>query len=245
MTGPIDFGSEEGFTQAAKKKKKAAASNWDEPEKDDSKKEEGDGNNGDAKDGDKATGDTGAGAGDDDKKDDTNGDGTKEADPADAWDSFLPAKGKKKGKKGAKIEEAIAAPDPPPAAEFDAFHEINLDTGPSLDLTFGDTSTKSSSFGSWGSSWNTGTTRYVWFFVISLVSNKTVLLWVFILWEEILYSIETHTDTHSTALGTFHLRRRPLRLPQIPKPQKQRAIRGVWIGRNRRRRINLASLLVL
>jgi hypothetical protein len=161
MTGPIDFGSEEGFTQAAKKKKKAAASNWDEPEKDDSKKEEGDGNNGDAKDGDKATGDTGAGAGDDDKKDDTNGDGTKEADPADAWDSFLPAKGKKKGKKGAKIEEAIAAPDPPPAAEFDAFHEINLDTGPSLDLTFGDTSTKSSSFGSWGSSWNTGTTRYV------------------------------------------------------------------------------------
>jgi hypothetical protein len=162
MTPPIDFGSEEGFTYAAKKKKKAAAS-WDEPEKEESKKDDGGGNNGEDKGGDKAEGDTGAGAsgnGDDGKKDD---DATKGADPVDEWGSFQPTKGKKKGKKAGKVEEVIAAPDPPPAVEFDAFQEINLDTGPTLDLTFGDTSTKPSSFGSWGSSWNTGTsaTRYV------------------------------------------------------------------------------------
>lgn len=159
MAAPIDFGSEEGFTQAAgKKKKKAVAStNWDEPEKDDSKKDEGDGNNGDGKSGDKTDGDTGAGAGGDgdgDKKDDA----AKDADPVGEWDSFMPTKAKKKGKKAGKIEEVITAPDPPPAVEFDAFHEISLDAGPSLDLSFGDTSIKSPSFGNWGTSWNTGTT---------------------------------------------------------------------------------------
>lgn len=158
MTAPIDFGSEEGFTQAApKKKKKAPTPSWNGAGKDESKKDEGDGNNGDDKSGDKADGNTGAGAsgdGDGDKKDDV----AKDAESVDDWGDFMPPKAKKKGKKAGKIEEVITAPDPPPAVEFDAFHEISLDAGPSLDLSFGDTSMKSPSFGSWGSSWNTGTT---------------------------------------------------------------------------------------
>lgn len=165
MNPRVDLQSENGFRQAAKKKKaaKAAAkSKWaDDDEDNGSKKEDGEGGDG----GEKGTGDTGAGAGDngggdDDKKDELNGngDGAEETKPEDDWDSFMPAKGKKKGKKN-KVE------DPPPVEEkFDAFHEIKLDdTAPMLDLNFdsGPAGNKSgtSGFGAWGSSWNTGTTR--------------------------------------------------------------------------------------
>ncbi|XMA19487.1 hypothetical protein WAI453_012278 [Rhynchosporium graminicola] len=156
MATSVDLQSEAGFKMAAKKKKgKAAAkSAWDDDE-DEKKKEEGEGEGGDG--GDKS-GDLGAG-GDGDKKDETSGNADRAGDnpPEDDWDAFTPAKGKKgkKGKKGAAEEIA-----PPAAEKFDAFHEIKLDdTGPMLDLSF-DTGTKPSTggFGSWGSSWNTGTT---------------------------------------------------------------------------------------
>jgi hypothetical protein len=156
MSPPIDFQSDDGFKQAGGKKAKKAAkaaakAKWgDDEDEDGNKKEDDEGSNGGDKDG-----NTGAG-GDGDKKDEGNGngDGAGDANPDDEWDSFVPAKSKKKGKKG-------KAEDPPAATEkFDAFHEIKLDdTGPMLDLSF-DTGTKSSTsgFGAWGSSWNTGTT---------------------------------------------------------------------------------------
>lgn len=163
MAPSVDFQSQEGFTQVAKKKAKAAAkaaakNKWEDDDEDGSKKDEGEGsNNGGDKDG-----DTGTGAGgDDEKKDDANGDGAGDANPDDEWSSFTPAKSKKKGKKG-KVEDA--APALQAVEKFDAFHEIKLDdTGPMLDLSFdtGTTGTKSSGFGAWGSSWNTGTTKWV------------------------------------------------------------------------------------
>jgi hypothetical protein len=162
MAPPIDFQSQDGFRQAAKKGKKAAKatskSKWDENEDENgSKKDEGEGGDGGDKGGDAGAG----GGGDGDKKDDTNGNGDgADGAPEDDWDNFMPAKGKKKGKKG-KAEDP--APAPAVVEKFDAFHEIKLDdTGPMLDLSFdtGNTSTKTagSGFGSWGSSWNTGTT---------------------------------------------------------------------------------------
>jgi hypothetical protein len=167
MAPSVDLQSQDGFQQAAGKKAKKAAkaaakAKWgDEDDEDGSKKDEGEGsNNGGDKDG-----NIGSGAGGDgDKKDDAsgNGDGAGDANPDDEWDSFVPAKSKKKGKKN-KVEEP--APTLPAVEKFDAFHEIKLDdTGPMLDLSFdtGTTGTKSSSgFGAWGSSWNTGTTRSV------------------------------------------------------------------------------------
>jgi hypothetical protein len=164
MAPSVDFKSDHGFKQMAKKKKAgkaAAAPSKEESEKkdeDESKKEEGGGDNG----GDKANGDTGAGAsgdGDGDKKDDSKQDPPKEEEVVELA-SFAPVtKGKKKKGKIAKLEEIIAVPDPPSAAgdTFDAFTEIELDDpGPMLDLSF-DTGTKASGgFGSWGSSWNTG-----------------------------------------------------------------------------------------
>ncbi len=161
MTPSVDFQSQDGLKQAAKKKKaaakNAAKAKWaDDEEEDGTKKDDGgDGNDG----GDNKGGDTGAG-GSDDKKDETNGDGDAngDANPDDTWDSFMPAKSKKKGKKG-KTEDPI--PDPTTAAEenTELFHEIKLDDAPTLDLSF-DTGTKSSGgFGAWGSSWNTGTAR--------------------------------------------------------------------------------------
>jgi len=156
MATSVDFQSQDGFKMAAKKKKgKAAKSAWDDDE-DEKKKEEGEGEGGEG--GDKS-GDIGAG-GDGDKKDEANGDGAGDNPPEDDWDSFLPAKAKK-GKKGKKAAAEEVAPAVPATEKFDAFHEIKLDdTGPMLDLSF-DTGTKPSTggFGSWGSSWNTGTTK--------------------------------------------------------------------------------------
>jgi hypothetical protein len=166
MAPSVDLQSQDGFQQAAGKKSKKAAkaaakAKWgDEDDGDGNKKDDGEGsNNGGDKDG-----GTGSGAGGDGDKDDGsgNGDGAGNANPDDEWDSFVPAKSKKKGKKN-KVEEP--APTLPAVEKFDAFHEIKLDdTGPMLDLSFdtGTTGTKSSSgFGAWGSSWNTGTTRLV------------------------------------------------------------------------------------
>lgn len=158
MATSVDFQSQDGFKMAAKKKKgKAAKSAWDDDE-DEKKKEEGEGGGEGGEGGDKS-GDIGAG-GDGDKKDEANGDGAGGNPPEDDWDAFLPAKGKK-GKKGKKAAAEEVAPAVPAAEKFDAFHEIKLDdTGPMLDLSF-DTGTKPSTggFGSWGSSWNTGTTK--------------------------------------------------------------------------------------
>lgn len=160
MTPSVDFGNEDGFHQVAKKKKgkagQAQKSSWDgdNEEKKGEGEEEGEKEN----EGDKG-GDPPADAGDGDKKDegDGNGDGAGDEDP---WSAFAPAK-KKKGKKG-KVEEVT---EPTPAAKdekeekFDAFHEIKLDdTTPMLDLNFGTDTKSSSGFGSWGSSWATGTT---------------------------------------------------------------------------------------
>ena len=161
MAPPIDFQSQDGFQQAAGKKAKKAAkaaakAKWgDDDDEDGSKKDEGEGEGSNGGDN---GGDTGAG-GDGDKKDEANGDGAGDANPDDEWDSFMPAKSKKKGKKG-KTEEP--APAPPTTEKFDAFHEIKLDdTSPMLDLSFdtGTTGSKTTGgFGAWGSSWNTGTT---------------------------------------------------------------------------------------
>lgn len=155
MAAEVDFQSEFGFSKAAgKKAKKAAkaASKWNDDEDETPKKDEGDGGDG----GDKDSGDVGAG-GDGDKKDDASKDGGGDAPAEDAWDSFMPAKGKKKAGKKGKVEEVA----PPAAEKFDAFHEIKLDdTGPMLDLSFdtGTTKPATGGFGTWGSSWNTGTT---------------------------------------------------------------------------------------
>jgi hypothetical protein len=164
MAPRVDFNSSQGFTQAAGKKKKkggATKNNWDDNEEE--KKEEGGGDDNNS--GDKGSGDAGAGAGDGsgDKKEDSNGDagGGGDPPPEDDFESFMPAKGKKKGKKGAKAEEATATPDPP-AEKFDAFHEIKLDDGPGLDLSF-DTgfsgAAAKSPVGTWGSNWNTGDSK--------------------------------------------------------------------------------------
>lgn len=155
MAPRIDFNADDGFgfKQAAKKKKGKAApakGGWDDPPEEEKKDGEGEGGDG----GDKAPGDTGAGAGDDgDKKDEGNGDGAGDAPPEDDWGNFAPAKSKKKGKKGAKVD------DPPAADKFDAFEDIKLDAAPMLDLSF-DTgiSGSKSPVGTWGSSWNTGGT---------------------------------------------------------------------------------------
>jgi hypothetical protein len=160
MAPSIDFQSEDGFITTAKKGKKnakaPAKAKWaDDEDEDGSKKADEEGSNG----GDKGN-DTGAGGEGGDKKDEGGDDGSKETKPEDDWDSFLPAKGKKKGKKG-KAEEA--AVDSSATDKFDAFQEIKLDdTGPMLDLSF-DTGTTSASksFGDWGTSWKTGTTRFV------------------------------------------------------------------------------------
>ena len=175
MAPPIDFKSETGFKQAAKKKGKAAAKKsnaWEEPEE---KKDEGDG----AGDGDAGKDNTGgADAGgdgdkkdddkkDNDKKDNDKGNGDGDAPPEeDEWASFAPAKGKKgKGKKG-KVEEVAPAPAVvEKTGDFDAFDEIKLDTSPMLDLSFdtpaAETKTGGGGFGigTWASSWTTGTTK--------------------------------------------------------------------------------------
>ncbi|KAK7969244.1 hypothetical protein PG988_008317 [Apiospora saccharicola] len=155
----IDFSSEEGFSQFAKKKKKApapAAFNWgDELNKGDGTAGD-DGNGGDQNGGggggDAAgsgnggdAGGGGSGGGDDDKDKDKD----KKDDPApeDPWGAFEAAgTKKKKGKKGAEPEPV---PEPVPTT----FDDIKLDDPPPDE---GKKETKTGVFASWGSSWLTG-----------------------------------------------------------------------------------------
>ena len=159
MAGPIDFNSEFGFKEAKGKKKggaKAKSNTWaDDAEEKKDGEDGGDEGNKDSAGGDTGSG-AGAGDGSGDKKDDENG-GDAAAD--DDW-GFATTTKKKKGKKG-KVDDVTSAAEPA-VSKFDAFTEIKLDdTGPMLDLSFdtGPSETKSpSSFGAWGSSWNTGAT---------------------------------------------------------------------------------------
>ncbi|OBT52300.1 hypothetical protein VE04_07700, partial [Pseudogymnoascus sp. 24MN13] len=136
----VDWTSQDGFKTTAKKKTKAAAkaaaqSKWgdDDEEK---KKEEGDGDAGGG-DGGAGGGDAGdAGdAGSGDKKGSDDGDKKEDAPEEDDWGGFAPAKSKKKGKKG-KAADPEPEPEPAKASAFDAFQEIKLDDGGTLDLSF-------------------------------------------------------------------------------------------------------------
>ncbi|KAK8048564.1 hypothetical protein PG994_010294 [Apiospora phragmitis] len=148
MDVQVDFSSEEGFSQFAKKKKKAAPTtfNWGaELGKDGDGPNGDDGNGGDQNGG---GGDTGAGGGGDaggggsgGGDDDKDKDEDKKDEPEDPWGAFEAAGAKKKkGKKGT---------EPEPAPE--AFDEVNLN-----DPGEGKKEAKSGVFASWGSSWVTG-----------------------------------------------------------------------------------------
>ncbi|KAI1311391.1 hypothetical protein F5Y03DRAFT_305670 [Xylaria venustula] len=156
-----DLSSEDGFVQHGKKKKitKNQPVNLNQPEK--KNDGAGDGGDGGAGGGDEQNGDAGAPGGDGagkgdggDKKDgDQDGkDGKGDPNPdEDAWGAFTTST--KKKKKGAKTEETTDLLGT--ETKFDTFDEIKLDTGPSLDLDFGSTSTdtKANSSSTWGSSW--------------------------------------------------------------------------------------------
>ncbi|KAG9248304.1 hypothetical protein BJ878DRAFT_538439, partial [Calycina marina] len=168
MAPAIDWKSGDGFTQAAKKKNKKA-NTWTDPDENAEKKDEGAGDSGDKGTGDGAgTGGAGSADGDGEKKDDKDGD----ANVDDDWGTFAHVKAKKKGKKGAKEE------DPAPVVEkFDAFHEIKLDADPILDLSFDttDTTSKGGGFGTWGSSWATGTTgKSTWDFSATTTTDTAI-----------------------------------------------------------------------
>ena len=148
----IDFNSQDGFRDHAKKKKKAATpfSLNDNNEKKDDNAGEGDGGNGGGGNG--GGGDPGNnGAGD------GAGDGAGGGD--DDWATFTTAKSKKKGK-----GDAGGLPDIP-TSDFgtDTFQEIKLgdDTGGKLDINFG-TLDLTNSFGSSGTKWNTGGSTWDW-----------------------------------------------------------------------------------
>lgn len=162
----VDFNSQDGFFQAAgkKKKKQTTAFNWlaDEGDKKDDDGTEGGGDgNKDQNGGDSGTGDgsgsAGGNGGDDgDKKD---GKGGEEANPDDIWD-FTPVSSKKKNKAKtteAKATDAFGLPDIPSTD----FHEIKLDDtgggGDSLDLSFDPKPEKiTAGISAWTPSWTTG-----------------------------------------------------------------------------------------
>lgn len=164
----IDLKYGAGFIQAANKKKAKQAAKaaqnakWNEGDGEDPPQDEGngDGDKGADKGGDAGDAGDAGGAGDagDDKKDESKDKDAVEATADDVWESFVPAKGKKKGKKGGKADEPASTTTP--AEKLDSFQEISLgDTGPSLDLSFdtGQAESKpANSFGSWGTTWNTG-----------------------------------------------------------------------------------------
>ncbi|KAI3397947.1 hypothetical protein diail_10023, partial [Diaporthe ilicicola] len=159
----IDFDSDDGFFQAAgRKKKKATTSfNWLEDENDkkdgDGAEDGGDGNK-DPNGGDAGAGDNtgGDGGGDDSgkKEDDKTG---AEADADDIWGEFATVGKKKKTK--AKTTDASGLPDVPPTSTD--FHEIKLDdSGGAISLDFGLPSPKTdkpkTGIGAWTSSWGGG-----------------------------------------------------------------------------------------
>ncbi|KAI0842289.1 hypothetical protein F5Y06DRAFT_172648 [Hypoxylon sp. FL0890] len=163
----LDFLSEEGFIQHAKKKKKGGAPapsafDWSDAIKNEGGGGDG-GDNGDGKqngDAGKSGGDAGGdgnGNGDDkdkdkdkDKEKDKNEEKEKdkkedaaEAKTDDAWPTFEPAGGKKKKKGKGQVEEKVDSLES--STKPDAFHEIKLDdTGPSLDINFGSSTSETS-----------------------------------------------------------------------------------------------------
>lgn len=169
MSFVVDWDSQHGFRQAAKKKKKAAAAPAPKPPPaDGGDKKDDSGNGGDAGGGGANGGDAGgaSGGGGDGGDGDGNGDKDQKGDDAPPDDDWLtPAKSKKKGKKDA--EEAASGSFLPdvPADDFGggSFQDIKLgDDGLGLDAP--PPAGKSSSFGAWGSSWNTGGTGAGWGF---------------------------------------------------------------------------------
>lgn len=159
----IDFDSEDGFLQAAgkKKKKQTTSFNWLEDENDkkdgDGTEEGGDGNKdpngGDAGAGDGAGGD---GGGDDSgkKEDDKAG---ADADADDIWGDFATVGSKKKKNKD-KTADAFGLPEIPPTSTD--FHEIKLDDsggGTGLDFGLGSKTEKpKTGLSAWTSSWGGG-----------------------------------------------------------------------------------------
>lgn len=164
----IDLQSDDGFVQAAgkKKKKQTTTFNWldDEGDKKDGDGADGGGdgnkdqNGGDSGSG-AGSGSTGGNGGDDgDKKDDDKNGG--EANNDDIWD-FTPVGGKKKNKNKAadtKATDGFGLPDIPSTD----FHEIKLDDAggggeDSLDLGLGTKAEKiTTGLTAWTSSWATG-----------------------------------------------------------------------------------------
>jgi hypothetical protein len=158
----IDFGSDEGFIQAAgkKKKKQTTSFNWLEDEND---KKDGDGTE-EGGDGSKDPNDGGAGAGgnaggdgggdDDGKKDD--GNNGAEADPDDIWGFSTVGSKKKKNKD--KTADAFGLPEVPPVSTD--FHEIKLeDSGGGTGLDFGlspKTEKPKTGISAWTSGWGGG-----------------------------------------------------------------------------------------
>lgn len=154
----IDFGSDEGFVEAAgkKKKKQTTSFNWLEDENDkkdgDGTEEGGDGNK-DPNDGDAGAG--GDGGGDDGgKKDDDKN--IAEADPDDIWGFSTVGSKKKKNKD--KTADAFGLPEVPPVSTD--FHEIKLDdSGGANGLDFGlspKTEKPKTGISAWTSGWGGG-----------------------------------------------------------------------------------------
>lgn len=159
----IDLGSDEGFIEAAgkKKKKQTTSFNWLEDENDkkdgDGTEEGGDGNK------DPNGGDAGAGGGsggdgggdDGGKKDDDDKNGA-EADPDDIWGFSTVGSKKKKNKD--KSADAFGLPEVPPVSTD--FHEIKLDdSGGATSLDFGlspTTDKPKTGISAWTSGWGGG-----------------------------------------------------------------------------------------
>lgn len=170
---PIDFTSDEGFMQAAgkKKKKQTTAFNWLEDEGDKKDPDGGDAEeNKDQNGGDSGSGgdsgNTGGNGGDDGEKKDSDNKAPEEANADDIW-GFTSVSSKKKNK--AKIAETKANEDfGLPDIPSTDFHEIKLDdTGggggggdggdPLGDLGLGAKAEKiTTGLSAWTSSWTTG-----------------------------------------------------------------------------------------
>ncbi|POS75914.1 hypothetical protein DHEL01_v205700, partial [Diaporthe helianthi] len=158
----IDFGSDQGFIEAAaKKKKKQTSFNWLEDENDkkdgDGTEEGGDGNK-DPNDGDAGAGGNadGAGGGDDGGKKDDDKNGA-EADPDDIW-GFSTVDSKKKKNNKDKTADVSGLPEVPPVSTD--FHEIRLDdSGGTTSLDFGPspkTDKPKTGIGAWTGGWGGG-----------------------------------------------------------------------------------------
>lgn len=157
----IDFDSDDGFVQAAgkKKKKQTTSFNWLEDENDkkdgDGTEEGGDGNK-DPNGGDAGGNAGGDGGGDDSgKKEDDKA--AAEADADDIWGDFATVGSKKKKNKD-KTSDAFGLPDVPPVSAD--FHEIKLDdSGGATSLDFGlspTTDKPKTGISAWTSGWGGG-----------------------------------------------------------------------------------------